>query len=281
MGRSLSRRDRADRVISVKPNQQQRVTQQGRAREPAVHDRFDYPMTRRKFARVAAATGAYFTVPGLFAEQLALTPYAAEGPYYPDKLPLDADNDLIVVNDSATPALGEIAHVTGRVLTNAGEPVRNATVEIWQVDAKGIYLHSRAPRVEERDSNFQGFGRFETGSTGEYRFRTIKPVDYVTGGRVPHIHYAVNLNGHRVLTTQLFLKGHQGNENDGVIRSARRAGSIDSLFVEFKPVPGSKIGELATSFDLVIDGNPDEKVSGSNGRGTFRGGRFGRFRRRG
>ena len=247
-----------------------------------MHDRVKVPMTRREFARAAAATGAYFTVPGLFAEQLALTPYAAEGPYYPDKLPLDADNDLIVVNDSATPALGEIAHVTGKVMTPSGEPVRNATVEIWQVDANGIYLHSRAPRTEHRDSNFQGFGRFETGSDGEYRFRTIKPVAYDSGaGRVPHIHYAVNINGHRVLTTQLFLKGHQGNEDDGVIRRASRAGSIDPLFVKFKPVPGSKVGELATSFDLVIDGKADEELSGSTGRSTSRGGRFSRFRRRG
>lgn len=246
-----------------------------------MHDRVSIPMTRRVFAQAAAASGAYFTVPGLFAEQLALTPYATEGPYYPDNLPLDADNDLIIVNDSATPALGEIAHVTGRVMTPSGEPVRNATVEIWQVDAKGIYLHSRAPGVEKRDSNFQGFGRFETGSTGEYRFRTIRPVAYATGGRVPHIHYAVNLNGHRVLTTQLFIEGQEGNEDDGVIRSAQRAGNIDSLFVEFKPVPGSKIGELATSFDLVINDNPERGRSGSTGRRTFRGGRFRRFGGRG
>ena len=246
-----------------------------------MRDRVRIPMTRREFARAAAITGAYFTVPGLFAEELTLTPYAAEGPYYPDNLPLDVDNDLIIVNDSATPALGEIAHVTGKVMTPSGEPVRNATVEIWQVDAKGIYLHSRAPNVEERDSNFQGFGRFETGSTGEYRFRTIKPVAYATGGRVPHIHYAVNLNGHRVLTTQLFLKGHEGNEDDGVIRSAQRAGNIGSLFVEFNPMPGSRIGELATSFDLIIDDDSESELSGPTGRRSFRGGRFRRFGRRG
>ena len=40
-----------------------------------------------------------------------------EGPYYPDKLPLDTDNDLIIIKDSTTPAVGEITHLTGRVLT--------------------------------------------------------------------------------------------------------------------------------------------------------------------
>ncbi len=211
-------------------------------------------LTRRRFVGAAAATGAFYSVPGLFAEQLELTPSVTEGPFYPDKMPLDTDNDLIVINDSATPALGEIAHVTGRVLTQSGEAVRNATVEIWQVDANGVYIHSRAPDKEHRDSNFQGFGRFETGSTGEYRFRTIKPTEYRTGRRVPHIHYAVARNGRRVLTTQLFLKGYGGNGRDSVLRRVQRARRTDSLSVDFKPVPGSEIGELAASFDLVIPG---------------------------
>ena len=236
--------------------------------------------SRRGFVRAAAGVGALYSVPGLFAEELARTPYAAEGPYYPDEMPLDTDNDLIVLNDSATPALGEVAHLTGRVLTPAGEPVRNATVEIWQVDAKGVYIHSAAPGRETRDSNFQGFGRFETGSDGEYRFRTIKPVHYSFGvRRTPHIHYAVNRNGHRVLTTQLFLKGHAQNEDDGVIRQAARSGNVDALFVEFNPVPESRIGEVAATFDLVVGEDPETRGrswSGPSGRQGFRRGRFGR-----
>ena len=145
-------------------------------------------------------------------------------------------------------------------------------MEIWQVDANGVYIHSAAPGRDRRDSNFQGFGRFETGSSGEYRFRTIKPVPYSIGaGRVPHIHYAVNLSGRRVLTTQLFLNGHDGNETDRVIRQAARSGEPASLFVDFDPVPGSKIGEVATRFDLVID--PDARPGS---RRRFGRGRFGR-----
>ena len=47
-----------------------------------------------------------------------------------DKLPLDTDNDLIVINDSITPAVGTIAHFSGKVLDAKGAPVRNALVEI-------------------------------------------------------------------------------------------------------------------------------------------------------
>ena len=53
-------------------------------------------------------TAALFATPGLFAEELTrktLTRTAAveEGPFYPPKLPLDTDNDLIIDYDSATP----------------------------------------------------------------------------------------------------------------------------------------------------------------------------------
>ena len=51
------------------------------------------------------------------------------GRFYPDKLPLDTDNDLIVVNDAVTPAVGEITYLSGRVLDGRGDPVRKVGVE--------------------------------------------------------------------------------------------------------------------------------------------------------
>ena len=42
-------------------------------------------------------------------------------------------------------------------------------------------------------------------TTGEYYFRTVKPVPYP--GRTPHIHYAISQNGKRLLTTQLYVRG--------------------------------------------------------------------------
>ncbi len=151
--------------------------------------RSSYSFTRRGFLGTVAAGSLAWTVPGAFAEELARTPYQTEGPFYPDHLPLDTDNDLIIVNDDLTPAVGEITHLTGRILDADGDPIRNAVVEIWQCDSGGAYLHSRTGNRDNRDGNFQGFGRFLTGSTGEYYFRTIKPVPYP--GRTPHIHFMV------------------------------------------------------------------------------------------
>lgn len=174
--------------------------------------------SRRNFLGQAALAAAFLTVPGAFAEALPRkTAGVEEGPFYPPKLPLDTDNDLLVVNDSLTPAVGEITHVSGRLLDAKGDPIRNATIELWSVDSLGIYLADRS-RHPGFDAHFQGFGRFLTGSSGEYYFRTIKPVSY--GGRqAPHIHFKVKVPRREPWTTQLFIQGCPGNERDQIWRS--------------------------------------------------------------
>src|SRR5207237_3124065 len=170
--------------------------------------------SRRAFLSTVALGAAAFTTPGLFAEELALarTPRMTEGPFYPPKLPLDTDNDLIIVNNSITPAVGEITHLGGKVLDANGSPLRNVLVEIWQVDANGVYLHTADSSRRKRDENFQGSGRFLTSSSGEYYFRTIKPVQYT--GRTPHIHFKLGRTGKELLTTQCYIKGQKSNDRD-------------------------------------------------------------------
>src|SRR5262245_52669317 len=118
-------------------------------------------LDRRRFlAGLASAGVAAFTPSGLFAQQLVETGTTPEGPFYPDKLPLDTDNDLLIINDAITLGVGEITHLTGRVLTTSGQPVRNAFVEIWQVDSTGSYVHTGGRQPSGFDKNFQGYGRF-------------------------------------------------------------------------------------------------------------------------
>jgi protocatechuate 3,4-dioxygenase beta subunit len=215
--------------------------------------------SRRSFlgngARGLAGLGLASLLParGLFAEQLALTPRQTEGPFYPDHLPLDTDNDLLILNDSLTPALGTVTHLSGRILDATGSPIRNALIEIWQVDSHGVYLHS-GDRPASRDQNFQGFGRFLTGATGEYYFRTLKPVAY--SGRAPHIHFALKMKGREKWTTQCYVKGEAQNERDGVFRDIKDAKARESVTVDFAPVKGSPLGEVAARFDIVMGFTP-------------------------
>ncbi len=215
--------------------------------------------SRRTFIKTAAfsaagfALPAFWSVPGAFAEALALTPRQTEGPFYPNHLPLDTDNDLIIVNDSITPAIGKITHLSGRILDVKGKPLRNAVVEIWQVDGNGVYLHT-ASRHAQRDANFQGFGRFLTGSTGDYYFRTVKPVPYP--GRTPHIHFMIKRPRAEEFTTQCYIKGNAQNERDGIYRRIRDAKARDSVTIDFKPIKASKAGELEARFDIVLGVTP-------------------------
>jgi protocatechuate 3,4-dioxygenase beta subunit len=220
---------------------------------------FDSRTIRRDFIKNAAVTSAVFAMPsfwavrGAFAEALQLTPPQTEGPFYPDHLPLDTDNDLIIVNDNVTPAVGEITHLSGRILDAKGDPMRNALVEIWQVDGNGVYLHSRSAG-DRRDANFQGFGRFLTGSSGEYYFRTVKPVPYP--GRTPHIHFKIKQRGEDEFTTQCYIKGHPQNNRDGIYRSIRDPKARDSVTIDFKPIKKSKAGEFEAHFDVVLGITP-------------------------
>ena len=221
---------------------------------------------RRQMIQRTAFTAAAMTTPGLFAEELTQTARQTEGPFYPNKLPLDTDNDLLIINDSITPAVGNVAHLTGRILSVTGEPVRNAIVEIWQVDNNGVYIHTEAPSREKLDGNFQGFGRFLTNSKGEYYFRTIKPVQY--GPRTSHIHLAVKQGAKRMLTTQIYTKGDTRNMRDRILNSITDAKSREMLIVEYKPLAGSRTGELTASFDVVIGVTPEDpkQDEGRNGR---------------
>ena len=210
--------------------------------------------SRRDFLRRTAVLAMFAATPGLFAEELTRTPAQTEGPFYPDKLPLDTDNDLLIINDGITPAVGDITWVSGRILNERGEPIRNALVEIWQCDNGGAYLHSGTSNKEKRDKHFQGFGRFLTGSNGEYLFRTIKPVPYP--GRTPHIHYAVKTKGREKFTTQCYIEGHPGNEKDGIWKNLDQKGR-KAVTGPFAALKESKIGELAAKFDVVLGHTPE------------------------
>ena len=160
-------------------------------------------------------------------------------------------------------AVGEITHLSGRVLNAGGTPIRNAFVEIWQVDGKGSYVHTQGEGHAGRDRNFQGYGRFLSDSKGQYYFRTIKPIEYTLIGifRTAHIHVAVSQNGRRVFTSQLLVNGHPANARDGVMKNLDTR-ALKTLLVDFKPITGSKLGELGANFDIVLGATVNELETG-------------------
>ena len=143
---------------------------------------------------------------------LVATPRQTAGPFYPDILPLDDDNNLTEVAGKTGRAKGLISDLSGRIVDINGHPLQGMRIEIWQCDANGRYRHARENGSRSMDENFQGHGLTVTNAQGLYRFRTIRPVRYP--GRTPHIHVAVFPAGERPFVTQLYVKEESGNDSD-------------------------------------------------------------------
>ena len=231
---------------------------------------FHVPIGRRRFFKSMAAASAGFTLSGYLAEALTQSPIVTQGPYYPlaDDIPFDKDNDLVQVNDNLTIAGGVVTYVTGRVLDTSGNPVKNALVELWHADREGDYLYSMGVgRNPACDANFAGFGQFLTGSSGAFKFRTIKAGLYQ--GRTRHYHWGVTIPGRTSRsTTQTFwneqardLNGNlwaQQNSNDMVYTGITNAEQRASVLLDYTPVPSTTTSEVQATWDFVSGFTPVE-----------------------
>ncbi|MDH3693278.1 MAG: protocatechuate 3,4-dioxygenase [Gammaproteobacteria bacterium] len=200
-----------------------------------------------------AALGPLTVLNPALAQVLLKTPRQSRGPFYPAKLLLDDDNDLVQVKGQPQPAKGTVTHICGHVLDMTGRPLRRSSVRIWQCNAFGRYHHPRDRRDMPLDPGFQSTGHFVTGDDGAYRFRTIKPVPYP--GRTPHIHFEVSGAGFNPITTQMYVAGEPDNKRDGLLNSIRDEASRKSVIVDLNPSQQLN-NELAGEFDIVVGDMP-------------------------
>lgn len=226
---------------------------------------FHIPLSRRRLLHSLLLTTGGVITSSVYAEALSLTPRATEGPYYPDHLPLDQDNDLTMIIGGKAPATGVVTEFGGRLLNADGKPIENGVIELWQADNNGCYIHSRgAQQGKQRDPHFQGFGKIETNAKGEYRFRTIKPGLYT--GRTIHWHIRAKQNGKSMLTTQLFIAGVPQNDRDGILRGMGTDQQRLSVIREFKPM-STESKELVGTWDIVIGQTPEDPEQSGRGPG--------------
>lgn len=168
----------------------------------------------RRDLLIAAGLVAF---PQLAIGELTKTAWQSEGPFYPDRMPEDRDNDLVLNGASTRRAGGQTLSLAGLLTNQQSQPLSGLAVEIWQTDMNGIYLHRRSYNHSMRDRHFQGYGRTITDNMGRFQFRTILPVPYP--GRTPHIHMKILDASRGMLTTQLYLKGHPSNERDFLFKA--------------------------------------------------------------
>src|SRR5688500_11430166 len=139
-------------------------------------DSLDY-FSRRRWLKLMLATGGILatgSLTGLLAQSPTLTetPNMVLGPFYPQVKSSDKDTDLTMIRGHRASASGQVIHLSGRVLNNRGEPVRNARIEIWQTNSHGRYAHRSDPNTAAPlDRNFQGFAAQTTDHEGHYKIK--------------------------------------------------------------------------------------------------------------
>ena len=137
---------------------------------------------RRNFIKkIAQASAVGLTASNALANKLCSphgTPKQPLGPFYPETIPLDSNQDLTSINGSSKRAKGEIIFIKGIVQDDFCKPVKGAIVEIWQACHTGKYLHPSDTSNNVLDPDFQYYGKVKTNDKGEYGFKTILPGKY-------------------------------------------------------------------------------------------------------
>ena len=204
---------------------------------------------------VLAGSGAVLLQSSASAETaLQRTPDQILGPFYPLKeLPQTAD--LTRVPGRSGRAEGQVINITGRVLNLAGQPVRDAKVEVWQANTHGRYTHPSDTNPAPLDLNFEGSAVLITDTDGRYRFKTIKPAAYPAGPnrmRPAHIHFQVSGRQDKIVT-QMYFEGDPYNNADPFLNSvggAERQGLLVKKLLA--PSPDFEPDSKMMIFDLVL-----------------------------
>lgn len=105
---------------------------------------------------------------------------------------------------------GHYLHFAGEVVAPTGEPISDATIDIWHTDPEGRYKHPRDRGKGERHGDFGYFGLTDANERGAFEFYTLVPGHY--GGRPAHIHYKVWRGDKPVLTSQIYFRQHGGTQ---------------------------------------------------------------------
>jgi catechol 1,2-dioxygenase/hydroxyquinol 1,2-dioxygenase len=182
-----------------------------------------------------------------------------EGPVYVPNAPERQMGDRLGIDPE-----GDTLFLSGRILDLNGQPIANATIDVWQPNSKGLYDIQNSSQLQ---GNFRG--RFKTDASGKYTFETVVPLGYNVPAsgpsgellrllgrhtwRAAHIHFKVSAPEYSSLTTQIFIAGdpHLDSDTTFAVRSAivqlQKHKAPDELKVHNQSKPF-----YTTEFDFVL-----------------------------
>lgn len=163
----------------------------------------------------------------------------------------EADLGAAMVNDKT---LGERITIRGRIFDGTGTALRDALLEIWQADSKGLF-NSPSELRGTADPNFTGWGRCPTNmETGEFAFETVKPgqVPFKDGRLMaPHITVWIVARGINIgLQTRIYFDDEQAaNDQDPILTRIEHKNRVPTLIARRE---GS-----AYLFDIHLQGDKE------------------------
>jgi alcohol dehydrogenase class IV/protocatechuate 3,4-dioxygenase beta subunit len=195
--------------------------------------------TRQEFVLLSDTLGVSSAVDLLTNSRTpGTTPSAVLGPFYVEGPPDTEHGGDIAAGLPGTPLWVDV-----RVTDTAGEPLKDAVVDVWQSNEDGFY-DVQLPDLEGPVLR----ARLRTGADGRITFWSILPSDYPIPAdgpvgqmldavgrhpfRAPHLHFMIDAPGHPRLITQLFVAGGAYLDSDTVF------GVKDALVVDFAPRSG-------------------------------------------
>ncbi|MEK9723520.1 MAG: dioxygenase [Rhodospirillaceae bacterium] len=182
------------------------------------------------------------------------------GPFYiPGAPKMGYGANLAKCND------GTRVVVQGKITDLDGKPISNATIDLWQNAANGLY------QVLDPDQDLDNLRCVtNTNDNGEYLFATIKPVTYPVPDdgpvgdmlratnrhpqRTAHIHFFIQADGYKPLVTELFPDDDPYLEEDAVfgVREALVVPFAKADPSEASPMPGIEHPFLKVNFDFRL-----------------------------
>ncbi|MBY0441269.1 MAG: hydroxyquinol 1,2-dioxygenase [Mycobacteriaceae bacterium] len=163
------------------------------------------------------------------------TDSALLGPFYIADLPETENGADIAHGVAGTPMF-----VTGRVITEHGDPIVGVSVNTWHNDSEGLYDVQQAEELHHEPAMR---ALLTTDDNGRFWYRSITPRSYPvpTDGpcgeilraanrsatRPQHVHFRLDADGYHPLITQLFLREDPYIDQDAVFAAQ------DSLLADF------------------------------------------------
>ncbi len=190
--------------------------------------------------------------------QSKCTPTArVNAPNYPGRDAIPTTNNLLRPTGKSVEAEAQRLIVAGRVLDSRCMPVKEAIVELWQMNPFGRWYLAEEEEIATANPVFAGAGRTITDAEGNFTFITGFPgvgtmttkegkgkkAKSSTVQRAPQIYIRVKSRGFETFSTALFFEQDRRNASD--------------------PVYNKLSGPARSSVTMTMTPNGDDEVVGS------------------